>query len=230
MVKKIYRENDGDLSILKDRTITIIGYGNQGRAQALNLRDSGLSVIIGNRNDNYKLRAEKDGFQTYSISDAVKKAEIIFLLIPDEIMPEIYETQVKPHLKPNDALVFASGYNIAFELIKGLKNVDIILLAPRMIGAGVRERYLTNEGFYSFISVHNDASGQAKDILLALAKGVGTLLKGAIELSFRQEAVLDLFNEQGFGPAFGQVLLSSIYTLIDAGYPGSNYLYTSSYN
>ncbi|MFX0061281.1 MAG: NAD(P)-binding domain-containing protein [Candidatus Hermodarchaeota archaeon] len=219
MVKKIYRENDGDLSILKDKTITIIGYGNQGRAQALNLRDSELSVIIGNRNDDYKLRAEKDGFQTYSISDAVKKADVIFLLVPDEIMREIYERHVKPNLKPNAALVFASGYNIAFEFINPLKNIDILLLAPRMIGAGVRERYLTNEGFYSFISIHNDASGQAKEILLALCKGVGTLLKGAIELTFKQEAVLDLFNEQGFGSAFGQVLLGSIYTLVDAGYP-----------
>ncbi|NHK32487.1 MAG: ketol-acid reductoisomerase [Asgard group archaeon] len=219
MSKIIFQEDDGDISIIKNKQLAIIGYGNQGRAQALNLRDSGLEVIIGNRQDDYRKKAEKDGFQTYPISEAIKQAEIIFLLIPDELMKEIYNNEIKPYLKANSALVFAHGYSIAFDLIKPSDDIDILLLAPRMIGTGVREKYLTGEGFYSFIAVHNNASGQAKKILLGLCKGIGTLKKGAIELSFKQETVLDLFNEQAFGPAFGRVLLNSIFTLVDAGYP-----------
>jgi ketol-acid reductoisomerase len=215
----IFQELDGDISVLKNKTISIIGYGNQGRAQALNLRDSGLNVIIGNIEDKYKKIALKDKFSIYTIEEATEKAEVIFLLLPDDIMNDIFENKIKPNLKSKSALVFASGYNIGFGLLKPPEDVDVLLIAPRMIGVGVRENFLKNEGFFSFVSIEQDASGRAKDILLALAKGIGTLKKGAIMLSFKQEAELDLFNEQGFGPAFGRVLLSSIYTLIDAGYP-----------
>lgn len=219
MNTNIYHESDGDLSLIRDKLIAVIGYGNQGRAQALNLRDSGLRIIIGNREDEYKKRAEKDGFKTYDIVEAIKKAQIFFFLIPDEIMKNLFTTEVIPNLKENDALVFASGYNIAFNIISLPSNVDILLIAPRMIGIGVRECYLDKKGFFTFIGIHQDASGVAKENLLALSKGVGALIKGAIEVSFKQEAVLDLFNEQGFGPVFGQVLLRSIQTLLDGGYP-----------
>ena len=134
-------------------------------------------------------------------------------------MNDIFEREIKPNLPNLVTLVFASGYNIGFKLLKPPENVDVLLLAPRMIGVGVRETYLKGEGFYSFIAVHQDASGNAKQILLELAKALGTTKKGAIETTFYQEAVLDLFTEQAFGPAFGRVLLTSIYTLIDAGYP-----------
>jgi len=219
MKTNIYHEVDGDLSYIKDKLIAVIGYGNQGRAQAPNLRDSGLKVIIGNQDDDYKKRAEKDGFETYNIEKAIKKAQIFFFLIPDEVMKESFAVEVIPNLQENDILVFASGYNIAFNLISLPSNVDILLIAPRMIGIGVRECYLNKKGFFTFIGVHQDASGNAKSNLLALSKGVGALIKGAIEVNFKQEAVLDLFNEQGFGPAFGQVLLKSMQTLLDAGYP-----------
>jgi ketol-acid reductoisomerase len=219
MTKYIFTEKDGDLKNLEGLTIGIIGYGNQGKAQALNLRDSGLKVIIGNREDEYSKRAKKDGFEVYSITEATKSSDIIFLLIPDEIMKDVYENQIQPNLKDKGSIVFASGYNIGFNLIKPSIKYDILLIAPRMIGSGVRERFLSKEGFFSFIHVENDASGRAKEILLALCKGIGTLSKGVIDISFKQEAVLDLFNEQGFGPAFGRVLLNSIYTLVDAGYP-----------
>ena len=216
---QIYHEKDGDLLSLKDKTICIIGYGNQGRAQALNLRDSGLNIIVGNIEDRYKDFALKDNFSVYTIEEATKRSDVIFILIPDEIMNEVFERSIKPFLRVNTAIVFASGYNVGFNLLKPPKNVDILLIAPRMIGVGVRENFLKNEGFFSFIAIEQDVSGNAKEILLSLAKGIGTLKKGAIMLSFKQEAELDLFNEQGFGPAFGRVLLSSIYTLIDAGYP-----------
>jgi ketol-acid reductoisomerase len=219
MVEYIFTEDDGNLDVLKDSTIAIIGYGNQGRAQALNLRDSGLKVIIGNREDHYKKRAKKDGFEVFSIEEATKLCDVLFLLIPDEVMKEIYELQIINNLKNEGAIVFASGYNIAFNIIKPSKNHDVLLIAPRMIGVGVRERFLTDKGFFSFIHVENNVSNKAQEILLALCKAIGTLKKGAIDISFKQEAVLDLFNEQAFGPVFGRVLLTSIFTLIDAGYP-----------
>ncbi len=216
---EVFHNEDGDLSILKDKTIGIIGYGNQGRAQALNLRDSGLNVIVGNIEDQYKNIAKKDDFLVFKIEEATEKSDILFLLLPDEILNEIFKRNIKPNLKLKSAIVFASGYNIGFNLLKLPDNIDIMLIAPRMIGVGVRENFLRNTGFFSFIAIEQDASGQAKQILLALAKGIGSLKKGAIMLTFKEEAELDLFNEQGFGPAFGRVLLSSIYTLIDAGYP-----------
>ncbi|MBK5112267.1 MAG: NAD(P)-binding domain-containing protein [Candidatus Heimdallarchaeota archaeon] len=216
---KVFHESDGNLEFLQGKTISIIGYGNQGRAQALNLRDSGLNVLIGNKDDEYKTRAKKDGFQTYTITDAVRKSDIIFLLIPDEVMPEVFSKEIESFTRDNQSIVFASGYTIAFNLIQIPSKLNVLLLAPRMIGVGVRENYLTGEGFFSFISVHNDATGDSWETLLALCKGLGTLMKGAVEVTCKQEAVLDLFNEQAFGPAFGRVLLSSIYTLIEQGYP-----------
>ena len=216
---RIFHEENSRLDILKDKTIAVIGYGNQGRAQALNLRDSGLKVIIGNRDDKYLEIAKKDGFPIHTIEEAIELASVIFFLIPDEILKDLYEIKIKSVIKPKTALVFASGYNIGFNLINPPRDTDVLLLAPRMIGVGVRENYLNEKGFFSFIGVEQDSTGNALEILLALAKGIGTLKKGAIEVTFRQEAELDLFNEQGFGPAFGRVLLSAIYTLIGAGYP-----------
>ena len=219
MSSQIFYEPDGDLSILEGKKIGVIGYGNQGRSQALNMRDLGITVIVGNRNDSYKIRADKDGFDTYSIPEVVRLADFLFFLIPDEIMKDVFEKQIFPNLKENQALIFASGYNIAFELIKPPNNIDILLIAPRMIGVGVRERFLNKKGYFSFIGVHQDASGNAQKILLALAKGVGALSMAGIEVTFKQEAVLDLFTEQAYGPGFGQVLMSSINTLVKKGYP-----------
>jgi ketol-acid reductoisomerase len=216
---RIYRESDADPSSLELRPIAVIGYGNQGRAQALNLRDSGATVIIGNIDDAYRQRALEDGFSVLPIADAVQYANVVMLLVSDEIAPRVFERSIRPNLKRGDTVCFASGYNVAFGNIVCPPDVDVVLLAPRMIGTGVRERYLSREGFYSFVAVEQDASGKARDILLALAWGIGTLCKGALEVTFRIETELDLFNEQAFGPAFGRVLLTAINTLIDAGYP-----------
>lgn len=216
---EIFHESDGNINLLKTKIISVIGYGNQGRAQALNLRDSGLNVIIGNINDDYKRLAIKDGFQVCEIKDAITKSDISFLLIPDEIIRPVFREEIQDNLKPNSSLVFASGYTIGFNLISPPQNINVLLIAPRMIGVGVRENYLNGQGFFSFIAIEQDHTKNAREILLALAKSIGTLKKGAIMLTFKQEAELDLFNEQAFGPAFGRVLLSSIYTLIEAGYP-----------
>ena len=219
MSPEIYHENDGNLSFLDGKVIGMIGYGNQGRSQALNMRDAGLKVIVGNRDDDYKKRAEEDGFETYTIAETVKLANYLFFLIPDEIMKDVYKSEILPNLKEKQAIIFASGYNIAFDLLKPPENIDILLIAPRMIGIGVRERFLNKKGYFSFIGVHQDASGKAKEILLSLAKGVGALSKAGIETSFKQEAVLDLFTEQAYGPGFGQILMNSINTLVGKGYP-----------
>lgn len=215
----IYFEDDGNLGDVKGKKIAVIGYGNQGRAQALNLKDSGLDVIIGNKEDDYKKKALNDGFDVFAIPDAVKKVDIVFILTPDETMLELYKKDIEPNLKEGACINFASGYNIAFDLIIPSDKIDVIMIAPRMIGVGVRENYLTGDGYFSFISVHQDSTGKAKQILLALSKAVGTLKKGAIEISMKQEAILDLFNEQAFGPAFGRVLLTAIKVLIKNGLP-----------
>jgi ketol-acid reductoisomerase len=216
----VYFDEDADLQVLAG-PIAIIGYGNQGKAQALNLKDSGLEVIVGNIHDEYWDLAKKDGFEVLDIREAAEKAKVILFLIPDELQPSIFEEQIKPTLEKGKVLCFASGYNITFETISVPKDVDTILVAPRMIGRGVRESYVNGKGFYSFIGVRNNASGKAKDVALAIAKGIGsTKLGGAVlEVTFRQEAELDLFNEQCFGPAFGQVLTCAVDVAIEAGYP-----------
>lgn len=219
MTVNIYHEKDADISILKDSVISMIGYGNQGRSQALNMRDSGLNVIVGNVEDNYKKTAIKDGFETLSIEDAVNKSDISFILIPDEVMKEVFAESIKPNLKEGNTIVFASGYNVGFALLELPDNIDVLMIAPRMIGVGVRETFLTGEGFFSFIAAEQDYTGNAMSRLLALSQAVGTLKKGAIKMSCKDEAILDLFNEQAFGAAFGRVLLTSINTLVDAGYP-----------
>lgn len=215
----VYHDEDADLGLLRGQRIAVIGYGNQGRSQALNLRDSGLDVTVGTIADASRQQAAADGFAPTEIAAAVAPAAVAMLLIPDEVMSEVFERDVQPHLGDGAALVFASGYNIAFGHIRPPANVDVLLLAPRMIGPGVRDTYVRGDGFPSFVGVHQDASGHAKARLLALAKGVGSTRAGCLELSMADEAALDLFTEQGFGPAFGAVLTSAIETMIEAGFP-----------
>ncbi len=217
----LYHDADADIDSLEGRRIAVIGYGNQGRAQALNLRDSGLDVTVGNREDEYAYQAREDGFTLQPIAEAAAAADVIMLLIPDEVAPDVYRAEILPHLVAGSgkALVFATGYNIAFGFITAPPGVDIILVAPRMIGAGVRDLYVAGRGFPSFIGVAQDHSGQAREIALALAKGIGSTHMGAVEVTFQEEAELDLFTEQCFGPAFGHVLTTSVDLLLEAGYP-----------
>ena len=216
---QVYHDVDADLSLLEDRLVAVIGYGNQGRAQALNLRDSGLKVLIANREDGYAERAREDGFLVLAIDQASASADVVMMLIPDEAAPAVFETQIAPHLTKGKVLVFASGYNVAFGFISPPPDVDVVLVAPRMIGAGVRDLYVAGGGFPSFIGVAQDASGQAKELALALAKGIGSTRAGVVEVTFAQEAELDLFTEQCFGPAFGHVLTTSVDLLLEEGYP-----------
>ncbi len=215
----VYYEEDCDLGVLQGKTITVAGFGNQGKAQAQNLRDSGLSVIVGNRGDEAREEARQMGFEVHDIAEAVKKGDVVMMLIPDEVMPRVFAEEVAPNLKEGAALDFASGYTVGFGLLQPPETADVIMIAPRMIGPGVRDSYVDGTGFPSFVAVHNDATGKAKEKMLALAKGLGTLKAGALELSMSMEAELDLFTEQGFGPAFGRVLTTAIETQLEAGYP-----------
>jgi ketol-acid reductoisomerase len=215
----IYHDGDASLDAVRDLRVAILGYGNQGSAQARNLRDSGLNVIVGNIDDDYGAAARADGFTVVSIADAAAHADALFLLTPDEVMPEVYERDVAPALRPGHLLNFAHGYNVGFGLITPPKTIDVVMIAPRMIGAGVRDGYVSGEGFPSFIGVHQDATGKAQARLLGLARAVGSTRAGCLEMIFVDEATLDLFSEQAFGPAFGRVLMCAIDTLVDAGFP-----------
>ena len=215
----IFHDKDISTRILNTQTISIIGYGNQGRAQALNLRDSGFRVIIGNRNDKYRTLCHRDGFDALPISEAVRRGDVVMMLVPDECQPELFEEQVVKNLREGSTLVFASGFNIAFGLIKPPEFIDVIMVAPRMIGEGVRDNYTSGKGFPSFIGVAQDHSNHAKETALAIAKGIGSTKMGAIEVSFKQEAELDLFTEQCFGPALGQILTAAVMFLVEEGYP-----------
>ena len=216
---RLLHDEDADLGLLSSKAIAVIGYGNQGRAQALNLRDSGLDVIIGNRADAYAARAKADRFAVHPIATAASLADVVLLLIPDEIMPAVFRDEIAPRLRQKAVLVFASGYTVAFGLLKPPPRVDTVLVAPRMIGAGVRDLYVEDRGFPAFVGVAQDYSGHARAYALALAKGIGATRMGVAEVTFAQEAELDLFTEQCFGPAFGSVLTSSINLLLDQGYP-----------
>jgi ketol-acid reductoisomerase len=216
---KIYHDVDADLDTLSDQTTAIIGYGNQGRSQALNLRDSGLVVIVGNVRDAALERAEADGFGVFPIAEASRRADVVSMLIPDEVMPAVYREHVAPQLSPGNLVSFASGYNVAFDLIRPAADLDVVLLAPRMIGLGVRDGFVSGRGFPSFVGVHQDASGTARARMLALAKGIGSTRAGCIEMSMHDEASLDLFTEQAFAPAFGRVMMTAVDLLVEAGYP-----------
>jgi ketol-acid reductoisomerase len=215
----IYHDEDASLEPIAGKTVAIVGYGNQGRSQALNLRDSGVRVVVGNVEDAYAEQAKADGFAPIAIREAAAQADVVFLLVPDEVMPEVYRADVAPGLRAGDTLVFAHGYNVAFGLIDPAPALDVVMIAPRMIGAGVRDGYVSGAGFPSFVGVHRDATGHARPRMLALAKALGSLRAGCIEMSFNDEATLDLFTEQAFGPAFGAVMSSAVNTLVEAGYP-----------
>ncbi len=196
---EVFYDKDADLSVLHEKTIAIIGYGNQGRAQALNLRDNDQTVIVGNVRDASWEQAEKDGFEVYQVREAAQKAAIIFLLVPDEVAPWVFETEIRPGLSPEKTLDFASGYNITYGFIVPPADVDVALLAPRMIGRSVRDLFVAGQGAPSLVGVHQDYSGQAQEIVLALAKGIGSTRAGAVWSSFEEETLADLFGEQVVG-------------------------------
>jgi ketol-acid reductoisomerase len=202
---------NGDLSPLKGLTIAIIGYGNQGSVQAKILRENGVGVIVGNRRDEYWRRAEEDGFKVYEIREAVKRADAALLLVPDEVAPEIYYGEMDEEVRRKSFFIldFASGYNIAYGLIKPAPNADVVMVAPRMFAWGILERHKQGLGYPVLLGVAQDVSGKAWNYALALSKGIGAVgLPGGIALksSFEEETFLDLLSEHTYIP----LLIASI--------------------
>ena len=218
-MSKIYYDKDGDISFVTDKTIAIIGYGNQGRSQALNMRDSGVKdTVIGSVRDESWTQANEDGFPVLSIADASKREDIVFILIPDEVAPAIYEQEIEPNLEAGSVLNFSSGYNITYGYIKPRADLDVIMVAPRMIGQGVRETYENGTGFPTFVVVQQDATGQAKDIALGLAKAMGSTRAGAIEVTFNEETYLDLMSEQAVWPLIMNVMNEAFKLFTEKGF------------
>lgn len=216
---KVYYENDADLTVLDGKTVGMVGYGNQGRAQALNLRDSGVRVLVGNIEDHYANQAREDGFEPVPIPDAVRASDIVMVLIPDEVQPGVYESSVGPNLRAGQTLSFGSGYNIHFGLIQPPPDVDVVMVAPRTIGRQVRVAFEAGGGVNADIDVRQDASGNAWPVTLALAKGIGCTRAGAFHTTFRTEAELDLFSEQALWPALFDCLMAAYEVLNEYGYP-----------
>lgn len=193
---KIFTDTEADPSILRGRTVAVAGYGNQGRPQALNLRESGFKVLVGARVGRTGWqRARDDGFDVVRIDEAARNADVFLMLLPDEVQGEVFASEVRTALRPGAALCFAHGFSVAFGEISG-EAYDLLLVAPKGQGQRLREAYLEGSGLPCFIGVGNDASGEAEKIALAVAWGLGCLRVGGFETSFREEAVSDLFGEQ----------------------------------
>ncbi|HEX9917205.1 MAG TPA: ketol-acid reductoisomerase [candidate division Zixibacteria bacterium] len=220
---KIYKDKNANLKYLKDKTIGILGYGSQGRAQAANLKDSGCKVIIGLRakSKNNKL-AQKDGFEVLSIEKAVQESDIISFLIPDHTHPEVF-SKIQKYLPLGKTLLFAHGFSIHFKLIHPPKNVDVILVAPHSPGKILRENYKNKTGVTGFVGVYQDYTGQAKKLVLAYAKGIGLTKAGVLWTTFRDEAIGDIFGEQAvLCGGLTELLKKGFEVLVQAGLPEGN--------
>jgi ketol-acid reductoisomerase len=217
---KIYYDNDADLDLLKDKAIAIIGYGIQGRGQALCLRDSGVRVVVSEMEGtpNFEL-AKKDGFIPVSAAEAAKAVDIIQILTQDHVQAKVYKESIKPNLKKGKALCFSHGFNIRFKQIKPPKNVDVFMIAPKGPGALVRRMYEEGKGVPSLIAIFQDATGEAKQLALAYAKAIRATRAGVIETTFDEETETDLFGEQAvLCGGVSELIKAGFDTLIAAGY------------
>lgn len=214
-----HRMADARPDALAGASVAVLGYGNLGRSVALNLRDSGLDVTVGNVDDEYRARARKEGFVVADPGPAAAGADVVYALLPDEVIGEVFRDHVQTELRPGIALCFASGYALAYDLVKPPDDVDVLLLAPRMLGEEVRTSYLDGTGFLSYVNVEQDATGRAEARLLALAAAIGSLQRGALRLTAEQEATLDLFIEQSVGSYLGTAFQLAFRLGVEAGLP-----------
>lgn len=220
MATRFFYDADANLERLSGCEIAIIGYGNQGRTQALNLRDSGLEkVLVGSVRDESWDQAVEDGFEVMSISEAAQRADILFILLPDEVAPAVYQSEIEPALSAGKTLNFSSGYNITFGHIVPPESADVVMIAPRMVGDPFRRLYEAGKGAPCFVDVNQDASGEAWDVCLALAKALGCTRAGALAVTFEQETYMDLMAEQGVWPLIWGVLYSAFEVQVEAGLP-----------
>lgn len=219
MAARFFQSGDGNAAALGGSTVAVVGYGNLGRSMALNLRDSGVAVVVGNRDDEYRPVAAGDGFEVRDIAAAAAEADITYVLIPDEEIPDCFAVEIGPGLAEGNAVCFASGYVLAYGLVEPPPGVDVLLLAPRMLGEEVRATYLDGTGFFTYVSAETDASGRALERLLGLAAAAGSLQRGALPLSAADEATLDLLIEQTVGPYLGTAIQLAFFLGVEAGLP-----------
>ncbi len=217
---KRYYEQDGNLAALDGLTVAIIGYGSQGHAHALNLRDSGVRVVVGARPDsnNWK-KAEAAGLPVMTAAEAAARGDMVMLLVPDHVQPAVYERDVAPHMKAGKTLMFAHGFNIHFRQIVPPADVDVSMIAPKAPGHRVRELFVEDVGVPALVAVHQDASGQALPRALAYALALGCLKAGVIETTFKEETESDLFGEQAvLCGGCSELIRAGFETLVEAGY------------
>ncbi len=224
MVKKYY-DADCDLSLLEGKTVAVIGFGSQGHAHSMNLAQSGVNVVVGLRKGSghwekaEKFAAECANFQVMEIEQAAQAGDVVMMLVPDELAADIYNQQVAPHMQAGNVLMFAHGFNIHFGLIQPAKNLDVIMVAPKGPGHTVRSQYLEGKGVPSLVAVYQDASGKAKELALAYARGIGAGRAGILETTFREETETDLFGEQAvLCGGVCELMHAGFDTLVEAGY------------
>jgi ketol-acid reductoisomerase len=224
-MEKIYRDADVDASILNGKTIAVIGYGIQGKAQAANVRDSGFKVIVGCRGKEEgsasRDQAKADGFEAFSVADATKRADVLLIELADPVQPAIYKKDIAPNLRPKQTLCFCHGFSVLYGQIQPPKDVNTVLFVPNAPGKFVREKFCKGEGIYGCVAVDHDATGDARQIVFAISKAVGSTRAGVVELTFQQETEGDNFEEQIlYGGAIH--LMKMCYTvMVENGYPPS---------
>jgi ketol-acid reductoisomerase len=219
MVKRYY-EKDGDLSLLQGKTCGIIGYGSQGHAHALNLRDSGIDVVVGlPASSKSRAKAESTGLRVLSTADAAKASQVIMILVPDHVQGDLYKQDIEPNLTAGKTLMFAHGFNIHFGQITPPQNVDVSMIAPKAPGHRVREIFVEGQGVPALVAIHQDASGTALPQALAYAAGLGCLRAGVLETTFKEETETDLFGEQTvLCGGVSELIRAGFETLVEAGY------------
>lgn len=219
MIQKYY-DKDCDLSLLNGKTVAIMGFGSQGHAHAMNLKESGVNVIVGLREgSSSRKQAEEFGLEVYTVAEAAKKADIVMMLVPDEVSADIYNKEVAPNMKDGDTLMYAHGFNIHYNLVKPAEGIDVIMVAPKGPGHTVRSQYEQGYGVPSLIAVYQDKSGNAKQTALAYASGIGAGRAGILETSFKEETETDLFGEQAvLCGGVTELMKAGFETLVEAGY------------
>ena len=217
---QLFYDKDADLSLLNNKTIAIIGYGSQGHAHALNLKDSGMDVIVGlYKGSKSESKAINDGLRVFNVSQACEKADWIMILLPDEFQKDVYIKEIEPYLKEGKVLSFAHGFNIRFELIKPPSFVDVVMIAPKGPGHTVRWEYQNGQGVPALFAVEQDYSGNARSLAMAYAKGIGGTRAGILETNFKEETETDLFGEQAvLCGGLSELVKSGFETLVEAGY------------
>jgi ketol-acid reductoisomerase len=217
---QLFYDSDADLSLLDGKTVAIIGYGSQGHAHALNLKDSGVNVVVGLYEGSRSAeKARADGLEVLSVAEAAERADWIMVLLPDETQKKVYDAEIAPHLSAGKILSFAHGFNIRFGLVVPPKDVDVVMIAPKGPGHTVRWEYQNGQGVPALFAIEQDASGQARPLAMAYAKAIGGTRAGILETNFKEETETDLFGEQAvLCGGLSELVKAGFETLVEAGY------------